>query len=92
MANIDVNKIRNVAVVAHSGAGKTSLVEAMLFDSGSVDRLGAVQDGNTTTDYEPEEIARQEVLTFLDRLLLHIGQETLKGFCLSLDHLCFSFY
>lgn len=59
MANIDVDKIRNVAVVAHSGAGKTSLVEAMLFDSGSVDRLGTVQEGNTTTDYEPEEIARK---------------------------------
>lgn len=59
MANFDVNKIRNVAVIAHGGAGKTSLVEAMLFDSGSIDRLGSVEDGNTTTDFEPEEISRR---------------------------------
>jgi elongation factor G len=59
MANIDVEKIRNVAVIAHGGAGKTTLVEAMLFDSGSIDRLGSVEDGTTTTDYEPEEIARK---------------------------------
>ncbi len=59
MVNFDINKIRNVAVIAHGGAGKTSLVEAMLFDSGSVDRLGSVDEGNTTTDCEPEEIARK---------------------------------
>lgn len=59
MANLDINKIRNVAVIAHGGAGKTSLVEAMLFDSGSVDRLGSIEEGNTTTDSEPEEIARK---------------------------------
>ncbi len=59
MANLDINKIRNIAVIAHGGAGKTSLVEAMLFDSGSVDRLGSIEEGNTTTDSEPEEIARK---------------------------------
>src|SRR4030043_154015 len=59
MAATEVDKIRNVAVIAHGGAGKTSLVEAMLFDSGSIDRLGNVEDGTTTTDYEPEEIARK---------------------------------
>ncbi|MCE5194626.1 MAG: elongation factor G [Nitrospiraceae bacterium] len=59
MANFEVDKIRNVAVIAHGGAGKTSLVEAMLFDSGSVDRLGTIEEGNTTTDCEPEEIARK---------------------------------
>lgn len=59
MANFEVDKIRNVAVIAHGGAGKTSLVEAMLFDSGSIDRLGRVDDGTTTTDYEPEEISRK---------------------------------
>ncbi len=63
MANFDVNKIRNVAVIAHGGAGKTSIVEAMLFDSGSIDRLGTVEGGNTTTDYEPEEIARKITAT-----------------------------
>jgi elongation factor G len=59
MANYDVSKIRNVAVIAHGGAGKTSLIEAMLFDSGMIDRLGNVQDGTTTTDFEPEEIDRK---------------------------------
>jgi len=59
MANFELDKIRNVAVIAHGGAGKTSLVEAMLFASGSIDRLGRVDDGTTTTDYEPEEIARK---------------------------------
>lgn len=59
MPNFEVSKIRNVAVIAHGGAGKTSLVEAMLFNSGMVDRLGNVQDGTATTDYEPEEIDRK---------------------------------
>jgi len=52
-------KIRNVALISHSGAGKTSLAEAMLFASGAVNRLGSVGDGTTTSDYEPEEIKRQ---------------------------------
>lgn len=59
MANFDVNNIRNVAVIAHGGAGKTSLTEAMLFVSGAVDRLGSVDNGTSTTDFEPEEIARK---------------------------------
>jgi elongation factor G len=63
MSNIDVEKIRNIAVIAHGGAGKTSLIEAMLFDSGSIDRLGKVEDGTTTTDYEPEEVARKITIT-----------------------------
>lgn len=59
MANFDVNKIRNVAIVAHGGAGKTSLTEALLFISGTNDRLGSVDNGTSTTDFEPEEIARK---------------------------------
>lgn len=59
MANFEVEKIRTVAVVAHGGAGKTSLVETMLFDAGAIDRLGHVEDGTTTTDFEPEEISRK---------------------------------
>ncbi|MBI5741482.1 MAG: elongation factor G [Nitrospirae bacterium] len=61
--NFDVAKIRNVAVIAHGGAGKTSLVEAVLFDSKTTDRLGTVQDGTTVTDYEPEEINRKITLS-----------------------------
>lgn len=52
-------KIRNVAIVAHGGAGKTSLAEALLYNSGAIKRLGKVDDGNTTTDYLPEEIKRK---------------------------------
>jgi elongation factor G len=63
MANFEVDKIRNIAVIAHGGAGKTSLIEAMLFETGSIDRLGRVDDGATTTDYEPEEIARKITIT-----------------------------
>ena len=59
MSNLDVEKIRNVAVIAHSGAGKTSLTEAFLFNAGSTDRMGSIEDGNTVTDFEPEEIARK---------------------------------
>lgn len=59
MANLEPEKIRNIAVIAHAGAGKTSLVEAMLFDSKATDRFGRVEDGNTVTDYEPEETQRR---------------------------------
>jgi elongation factor G len=59
MANLDVNRIRNVAIIAHGGAGKTSLTESMLFVTGSIDRLGSVDNGTTTTDFEPEEIDRK---------------------------------
>jgi elongation factor G len=51
--------IRNVAVVGHGHAGKTSLISAMLFTSGATQRLGRVDDGSTTTDYDEEEIARK---------------------------------
>jgi elongation factor G len=56
---INVEKIRNIAVIAHGGAGKTSLVEAMLFDAGVIDRMGNTGDGNTVTDFEAEEIERK---------------------------------
>jgi len=52
-------KIRNVGILAHGGAGKTSLTEAMLFNAGHTTRLGKVDDGTTTTDYLPEEIKRK---------------------------------
>ncbi len=52
------DKIRNVILLSHGGAGKTSLAEAMLFSSGAVTRQGRVEDGTTTSDYEPEEIKR----------------------------------
>jgi elongation factor G len=51
--------IRNVALVGHGHAGKTSLVSAMLYTSGATQRLGRVDDGSATTDYDDEEVARQ---------------------------------
>jgi elongation factor G len=53
------DKIRNIALVAHSGAGKTSLAETMLFSAGAISRLGKVADGTTTSDYDPEEVKRK---------------------------------
>lgn len=52
-------QIRNVGVLSHGGAGKTSLVEAMLFDAGHTTRLGKIEDGTTVTDYLPIEIKRK---------------------------------
>lgn len=53
------DKIRNVAIIAHGDAGKTSLVEAMLFRCGLIKRLGRVDKGTTLCDYDPEEIKRR---------------------------------
>jgi len=53
------NDIRNVLLVGHGGAGKTALLEAMLFTSGSLTRMGRVEDGNTVSDFEPEEVKKQ---------------------------------
>jgi elongation factor G len=63
MASTDPGKIRNVAVVGHRGAGKTSLVEAMLFTAGAKSRLGSVVDGTTAMDHEEDEIKRQMTIS-----------------------------
>jgi len=55
----DISKIRNVGFVGHGGVGKTSLVEAILFAAGAINRLGKVEDGTTTTDFDPDEIKRK---------------------------------
>jgi len=59
MKETQTDKIRNIATIAHGSAGKTSLVEAILFNSGAVNRLGRVEEGNTVMDFLPEEISRQ---------------------------------
>jgi elongation factor G len=59
----DAASLRNVALVGHSGAGKTQLLSSLLFDAGAVSRLGRVDDGTTVTDYDEEEIARKHTLS-----------------------------
>lgn len=52
-------KIRNIALIGHSGEGKTTLAEAILFNAKAIDRQGKVDDGNSTMDFDPEEIAKK---------------------------------
>lgn len=59
MKTYQTSHLRNIGVVAHGGAGKTSLVEAMLFNTGAINRLGRVEDGTTTSDFHPEETKKQ---------------------------------
>jgi elongation factor G len=66
-------KVRNVVLVGHGGAGKTSLAEAMLFMAGETKRLGTVDDGHSTLDYDPEEIKRTMTVNLSLAPLMHKG-------------------
>src|SRR3712207_2535273 len=63
MASYESSKIRNVAVIGHRGTGKTSLVEAMLFQAGATNRLGSVEQASTVADWDEEEHRRQMSLS-----------------------------
>ena len=63
MPAVESGKIRNVAVTGHRGTGKTSLVEAMLFQSGAVNRLGTIEQGSTVGDWDEDEKRRQMTIS-----------------------------
>src|SRR6202795_3944140 len=59
----DAASIRNVAIVGHTGSGKTQLTSAILSDAGMMNRFGKVDEGTTVTDFDEEEIARKHTLS-----------------------------
>ena len=59
MQQYGLENVRNVVMLSHCGAGKTSASEAILFTAGAITRLGKVDDGNTTSDYDPDEVKRK---------------------------------
>ncbi|MDO8686417.1 MAG: elongation factor G [Clostridiales bacterium] len=59
MKDYTMERLRNICLMSHGGAGKTTLAEAMLYNTGVLDRFGKVADGTTTTDFDPEEIRRK---------------------------------
>lgn len=67
------DRIRNVALISHGGAGKTSLAEAMLFDAGAITRLGTVEAGTTTLDWDPDEHRRTQSINLAIASLEHDG-------------------
>ncbi len=66
-------QLRNVGLFSHGGAGKTTLSEALLFRAGAITRTGSVEDGNTTMDFDPDELRRQMPGALPDRVGAHLG-------------------
>ena len=58
MQRFSTDQLRNIVLLSHGGTGKTSLAESLLFATGATTRMGRVEDGNTASDYEPEEVKR----------------------------------
>ena len=62
MDQFTTEQVRNIVLLAHSGAGKTTLAESMLLATKAINRMGRVEDGNTVSDFDPEEHKRQTSL------------------------------
>ncbi len=75
MKEYDAGSIRNIALIGHGGSGKTSLSEIMLFTGGEINRIGAVAEGNTISDYTPNEIEKQ---ISISTSLLHLDWNNKK--------------
>ena len=71
--SVDLPHLRSVVLAAHAGAGKTTLAERLLFDAGAITRLGRVDDGTASLDYEPEEQKRKQSLALAVAGLDHDG-------------------
>src|SRR3989442_10056834 len=71
----EISEIRNLGIIGHGSCGKTSLTSALLFLSGTVDRLGKVDQGNTVTDFDEEEIARR---VSISSALCHLEWKKIK--------------
>src|SRR6201993_3768124 len=69
MAKYKVTDIRNIALLGHGAAGKTSLADALLFKAGAVDRRGSVDDGTSVSDFDEEEKKRH---FSIDTSVLHL--------------------
>ncbi|MDP9342982.1 MAG: elongation factor G [Actinomycetota bacterium] len=73
MKTYDAANIRNVLLLGHGGAGKTTLMEAMVFAAGAITRMGKVEDGNTVSDHDPEEI-RKGISVSLSMAPIEVGE------------------